>query len=140
MDKRLVFCSLVSLVFLCSPSLSSGNRLIGGRPFGKHGMLGLPVSNVAYYDSSLPPAQWQNQRLDHFDPVNTQTWKQRYFVNFKYFDHNDESPIFLQLGGEGEASPIWLEQGQVATNYAKHFNAAQVLLEHRYYGKSHPTE
>lgn len=105
---------------------------------GKYGFLGLPVSNVSYYDSSIP-AQWFDQRLDHFDPTNTDTWKQRYFVSMKYFDRNSDSPVFLQLGGEGEASPVWLEQGQVATNYAKHFKAAQVLIEHRYYGKSHPT-
>ena len=46
----------------------------------------------------------------------------------------------MQLGGEGEASPIWLKRGQIAENYAKKYNAAQVLLEHRYYGESQPTK
>lgn len=27
-----------------------------------------------------PPEQWYNQKLDHFDPQNTKTFKHRYFV------------------------------------------------------------
>ncbi|XP_017480308.1 PREDICTED: putative serine protease K12H4.7 [Rhagoletis zephyria] len=141
MDSKTLASWLLLGAIVClsaCPPVASGFRLIRGRPVGKYGFLGLPVSNVSYYDSSIP-AQWFDQRLDHFDPTNTDTWKQRYFVSMKYFDRNSDSPVFLQLGGEGEASPVWLEQGQVATNYAKHFKAAQVLIEHRYYGKSHPT-
>ena len=142
MNKGILFLLLVSLLSLWGPT-ALGHRLHRGRPFDKHGMLGLPGSSDSsyFYDSSsLPPAQWLDQRLDHFDPINTKTWKQRYFADFKYFDRDGEAPVFLQLGGEGEANPIWLEQGQVATNYGKHYKAANVLLEHRYYGKSHPTE
>lgn len=128
---------LGAIVFVSCFQVTSSYRLVRG-PRGKYGLLGLPVSNASYYDSPIS-AQWFEQRLDHFDPQNTDFWKQRYFVNMKYFDANSNSPVFLQLGGEGEASPIWLEQGQVATNYAKHFKAAQILIEHRYYGKSHPT-
>lgn len=49
-------------------------------------------------------------------------------------------PVFLQLGGEGTADPIWLQQGQIANNYAVKFGALNIYLEHRYYGASHPTE
>lgn len=134
----LCFFLFVALFALLAPAPSVGHRLLRGRPVGKYGFLGLPVKRSDYYASPIAP-QWQDQRLDHFDPTNTATWKQRYFVNFKFFNASGSSPVFLQLGGEGEADPIWLEEGQVATNYAKHFQAVQIYLEHRYYGKSHPT-
>ena len=65
---------------------------------------------------------------------------QRYFYTLDDFNRDKNGPIFLQLGGEGEASPIWLRKGQIAENYAPSFGAASILLEHRYYGASHPTE
>lgn len=62
---------------------------------------------------------------------------QRYFVNDSFFEEGN--PVFLQLGGEGVADPIWVVKGQIATNYGPKFGALLVLLEHRYYGNSHPT-
>lgn len=65
---------------------------------------------------------------------------QRFFVNDKFYTKSkNDAPVFLQLGGEGEANPVWLKEGQVATNYGPHFKALLLLLEHRYYGKSFPT-
>merc|ERR1711936_866485 len=43
------------------------------------------------------------------------------------------------IGGEGEASPGWLNYGQWY-KWAEENNAAMFLLEHRYYGQSKPTE
>ena len=43
------------------------------------------------------------------------------------------------LGGEGEANPAWLEAGSWV-KYARDEGAAMLLLEHRYYGQSHPTD
>src|SRR5699024_10207902 len=128
------------VLILCSLSLSLAHRFIGGLPDDKYGMLGLPGSNASMRGISLPSARWYHHRLDHFDPQNTKTWKQRYFVNFQYANRENDSPVFLLLGGEGEASPSWLVSGQMAANYGKHYNAILVLLEHRYYGRSHPTE
>lgn len=61
----------------------------------------------------------------------------RYFVNDTFYKSG--GPIFLQLGGEGTANPIWTVVGQVSTRFAPNYNALVVLLEHRYYGKSYPT-
>lgn len=47
-------------------------------------------------------------------------------------------PVFLQIGGEGEASARWMVSG-AWVDYAKQYNALMFQLEHRYYGKSHPT-
>ncbi|XP_054162819.1 putative serine protease K12H4.7 [Oppia nitens] len=132
------------LIILLSLIISSGITscdplFFRGRPFNKHGMIGSPVSQL---DLSLrhavqPSEQWYDQKLNHFDPVDTRTWKQRYYVSDTFYKRG--GPVFLQLGGEGTADPIWLVEGQIATNYAKKFNALSVLLEHRYYGKSWPT-
>lgn len=42
------------------------------------------------------------------------------------------------IGGEGEASVEWMTQG-AWIDYAQQFGALCFQLEHRYYGKSHPT-
>jgi hypothetical protein len=48
-------------------------------------------------------------------------------------------PIFLMIGGEGEATAKWMTQG-AWIEYAKHLNAMCFQVEHRFYGKSQPTE
>lgn len=42
------------------------------------------------------------------------------------------------IGGEGAADPTWMVTAQWI-DYAKHYNALCFMLEHRYYGASHPT-
>nr|ATU82939.1 secreted S37 peptidase protein [Pristhesancus plagipennis] len=89
-------------------------------------------------DVLLPPDQWFEQRLDHFDPTNTKTWMQRYGVNDTFASVTENAPVFLMIGGEGEASPKWLVTG-AWIDYAKGFGALCFQLEHRFYGKSRPT-
>jgi len=99
---------------------------------GKHWKL-----EKADIGQDFPPDQWFEQRLDHFNLINNETWQQRYFTNGSFF-HGD-GPVFLQIGGEGEASPKWVVQGMMM-EWANKFNALTFQLEHRFYGKSHPTE
>ncbi|KAF4532425.1 hypothetical protein B566_EDAN003878 [Ephemera danica] len=80
---------------------------------------------------------WFTQKLDHFDPTNNETWQQRYFINDTLY--KEGGPVFLMIGGEGKANPIWMSEG-MWIEYARLFNALCFELEHRYYGKSHPTE
>ena len=42
------------------------------------------------------------------------------------------------IGGEGEANPIWMKYG-AWIDYAQKLGAYCIQLEHRFYGKSHPT-
>ncbi len=56
------------------------------------------------------PEQYYDQRLDHFNEAETGTWKQRYWVNERYFDGT--GPVFIMIGGEGEENPVWMENGQ----------------------------
>jgi len=80
--------------------------------------------------------QWFEQRLDHFNPMNINTWQQRYFSSFQFYEEG--GPVFIQIGGEGTASDRWLNDG-AWIEWAKEQKAALFILEHRYYGKSHPT-
>lgn len=62
---------------------------------------------------------------------------QRFYTNNAYY--KEGGPIFLMIGGEGEATAKWMVQG-AWIQYAKEHNALCFQLEHRFYGKSHPTE
>ncbi|XP_005092643.1 putative serine protease K12H4.7 [Aplysia californica] len=111
-------------------------RIIRGRPKG--GFVGIPDTQSAQNgnDPTPPPDQWFEQKQDHFDGINLLTWKQRFFSNGSFYKKG--GPMFVQIGGEGEANPIWMMEG-AWVDYAKKYNAYCFLLEHRFYGKSHPT-
>ncbi|CAF1400477.1 unnamed protein product [Rotaria sordida] len=109
-----------------------------GRPRG--GMVGSPKRRFesSYYRDKSPSDEfWYTQQLDHFNPADTRIWQQRYFVNGEHWKEN--GPVFIQIGGEGPADPIWMTEGQWI-KYAQTHGAICVMLEHRFYGKSHPTE
>ncbi|KAM0732821.1 putative serine protease F56F10.1 [Formica fusca] len=100
----------------------------------KYGNLGEPILSSKTY--MLPEEQWFTQYLDHFNPIDARVWKQKYFVNSNFYKPN--GPIFLMIGAEGIANAKWMVEGQWI-EYAKEFGAMCFYLEHRYYGKSHPT-
>ncbi|XP_038207605.1 putative serine protease K12H4.7 [Zerene cesonia] len=78
--------------------------------------------------------RWIEQPLDHFKS-NSQTWKMRYFERLDHFKPN--GPIYVFLGGEGEANPSYLSVGTVF-ELAEETNGAMFMTEHRYYGMSKP--
>ncbi|XP_047449939.1 thymus-specific serine protease [Mugil cephalus] len=80
--------------------------------------------------------QWFIQKLDHFNGADSRVWKQRYFVNETFY--RPGGPVFLMIGGEGPANPAWMQYGTWLT-YAEKLGALCLMLEHRFYGKSHPT-
>lgn len=115
-----------------------------GRP--RNGTLGAPSPHDYCQDgagqtvacSPLPDAEWfEEQLLDHFDPTNVQTWRQRFYTNGEHYKPG--GPIFLMIGGEGEATAKWMVQGAWA-HYAREHNALMFQLEHRFYGQSRPTK
>lgn len=105
-------------------------RFFRGRPRG--GMLGAP--NVKH-EVKLPKELWFTQRLTHFNDANKATWKQRYFYNSTFWKPG--GPVFIMIGGEGEANPVWVVEGTMM-KYAQELGAFALLLEHRFYGQSHP--
>lgn len=71
--------SLVALltIGLSVDLISCGPLFFRGRPLSKHGMLGTPAIHPELFSSlQLPEEQWFDQKLNHFDPVDTRTWKQ----------------------------------------------------------------
>ncbi|KAM6970123.1 thymus-specific serine protease [Aplochiton taeniatus] len=80
--------------------------------------------------------QWFIQKLDHFNGADDRMWKQRFFVNDSFYQAG--GPVFLMIGGEGPANAAWMRYGTWLT-YAKKLGALCLMLEHRFYGKSHPT-
>jgi len=87
--------------------------------------------------------QWFEQPLDHFNPQNEQTWKQRYFVNDEYYS-KDSGTVFLCVGGEGPAltAAVVTEDNihcSLMVKLAKEKKGLIVAVEHRFYGKSIPT-
>lgn len=101
----------------------------------------LKGGNLAQHitDKNLPKPLWFKQLLDHFSPSDKRTWKQKYFVNDTYCDPKRPGVAFLMIGGEGKEDGKWIQSGQWL-EYAKKFNAISFLVEHRYYGDSHPTD
>ncbi|XP_063919924.1 putative serine protease K12H4.7 [Zophobas morio] len=107
-------------------------RMVGGN-------VGIPKPDKRRESVRDIPEQWFTQSLDHFNPTDERTWQQRYFSNDQYFDSTAGGPVFIMIGGEGEASVSWMTRGSWIDDAEKH-GALLFQLEHRYYGKSHPTE
>lgn len=74
--------------------------------------------------------------MDHFNHQDERTWEQQYYFNATNWSRN--GPIFFELGGESSVWSSW-QRGRSLTKYAEAYNALHVVLEHRYYGLSWPT-
>lgn len=131
MEALSLFLLLICLIAQCN---SIGFR--NGRRF--NGFLGSPSKFISMFRVQDAEDKWFEQKLDHSNPKDTRTWKQRYFVNDTHYRNDSNAPIFLMIGGEAEASKKWMSEGQWI-HYAEHFGALCIQLEHRYYGNSHPT-
>ena len=62
---------------------------------------------------------------------------QRFWIDVTYF--NGSGPVFLIVSGTQEATTSMITDSQIA-NTASIYNAMIVLVEHRYFGDSIPTE
>lgn len=79
---------------------------------------------------------WFNQKKDHFDPLEKDTWDQRYYDISDYWDPQT-GPLFLYIGGEGTLRKP--SDNGFAVALAKNFKGRLLALEHRFYGQSQPT-
>ena len=74
---------------------------------------------------------------DHFDALSQSRWEMRYWMDDQHWDGMSEStPVFLCMGGEGASGP----PGGAALALAHEHHGLAFSLEHRYYGRSIPTE
>lgn len=129
--------ALLTFCLIWCPTYGAGRSFLRGKKFTPDG----PTKHPLYEGvNSAVQTLWFDQWLDHNDPTNPTTWKQRYYVNDEFFKNaNGTGPVFLMIGGEGEATERWMTQG-AWIHYAQQFGALCFQLEHRFYGKSHPTE
>ncbi|XGW14131.1 hypothetical protein V3C99_000437 [Haemonchus contortus] len=78
------------------------------------------------------------QKLDHFQ--ENKEWPQRYFYNNRYY-RKGGNVAFLMLGGTGVLDMEWVTDEKLPfVQFAKERGALMFALEHRFYGKSRPTE
>ncbi|VVC45708.1 Alpha/Beta hydrolase fold,Peptidase S28 [Cinara cedri] len=123
---KLTLCLFTFLLWKSSTVNSIKQKYVGlGEPNS-------PTTDLINFED-----KWFQQKLDHFNPTETRTWKQRYQVNKNHYKKG--GPVFLMIGGEGPISTKWMYNG-AWIEYANEFHALCFQLEHRYYGKSHPTE
>ena len=74
--------------------------------------------------------------LDHFDALASRSWSMRYWVDAQHWDGRSDPPVFLCMGGEGANGP----PGGAALALAQEYRGLAFSVEHRYYGRSIPTE
>ena len=102
-----------------------------------HTMTGTPQHELRLPPrSAFPAARYFTTLQDHFDPGNTNTWQQAYFVNDTFFDGS--GPVFVCVGGEGPALDGSAVVSSVHCNDAVELmpsvKALMLAVEHRYYG------
>lgn len=87
---------------------------------------------------SPPQANYLEQRQDHFDANNNNTWRQAYYVNDTFWQPGSQAPVFLCVGGEGprlDGSAVFGSvHCNVAVEWLQEKKALMFALEHRYYG------
>ena len=81
------------------------------------------------------PAHWFSQPLDHFAKERgeqTETWRQRYWINTRHYVPGPDTPVFVIDGGEtsGEDRLGFLDTG-IAEILARATGGVGVVLEHR---------
>ncbi|XP_072398054.1 putative serine protease K12H4.7 [Diabrotica undecimpunctata] len=95
------------------------------------------VKKIIQAVQSPTPEMLLNTRRQLYNRFAT-AWLNRYFVNDE-FASGKGNLAFLQIEGEGGARASWMTSGSWIT-YAHKYKPILFQLEHRYYGKSHPTE
>ncbi|TKR67800.1 hypothetical protein L596_023893 [Steinernema carpocapsae] len=89
---------------------------------------------------SAPDGTWTEEwfeamPVDHYDLVNTDTFKMRYFINLHHYEEG--GPIFFYCGNEGYIEFYIHATGQILEMAAEQ-KGAVVYAEHRFYGKTQP--
>jgi len=79
---------------------------------------------------------WFDQLIDHFNPEDTRTFKQKYYVTDQFWD-SETGPVILYICGEGPCSGV-PEKKLFISTLAEENKALVLSLEHRFYGVSQP--
>ncbi|CAH1768207.1 8280_t:CDS:1, partial [Entrophospora sp. SA101] len=84
---------------------------------------------------TFPTQYYYDQKLDHFNDTNTETFKQTYYFNSSFYKAG--GPIFIHTAGEARAQPIYVFSTGISELVAS-LNGLLVTIEHRFYGDSYP--
>ena len=84
----------------------------------------------------LPTTELFEQRIDHFDHTNKNTFEQRTWSYDEYFD-KENGPMVVYIEGEGEVR-YGIDKEALTMRIAREYKAVLFQVEHRYYGKSQP--
>jgi hypothetical protein len=77
------------------------------------------------------------QKIDHFNPADRRTFRQRYFIDSSYARSPMETaPVLFTICGESTCAGA--TASEMVNRLAKKIGAHRVALEHRYYGYSQP--
>lgn len=78
--------------------------------------------------------------VDHFTSLSQRRfWRQRYFLNDEFWG-GVGFPVFLYIGGEGPVTASVLTRRNYIHFAARQHRAMLIAVEHRFYGKSYPTD
>jgi pimeloyl-ACP methyl ester carboxylesterase len=90
--------------------------------------------------SNIHETQYFQNLVDHFNPLNTERYAQRFWVNSQFYNPEAKhTPIFLHLCCEGPCSEKWVTKGaSLMANWAEETGGLLVAIEHRFYGESQP--
>ncbi len=142
MAKLLILVTLATLAVMAQ-SLRIGDKVDGQRYFPKIDFKKFMSRRDPFVEPQTPPPSTSNivegyieQRLDNFDPINDDTWEQRYLMTAEHFEAG--GCVFLFLAGEWTLTEYRLENSLMA-EMAEDLNCYMFYLEHRFYGESRPT-
>jgi len=95
-----------------------------------------PASANETLAQKYPEHWYDGQTLDHFNPEDKRTFRQRYFVRTDHF--RPGGPIIMRLGQEGAWDSNAVANLYINEELASALGAVCVAVEHRFYGKSQP--
>lgn len=122
---------VVTMLVVCSPATAMLNKPFSQTKLGQTLATGAPMPRLG---GNFTPFVFKN-KVDHFDPLNTDTYSQRFAVDDSHWSPG--GPIFIFLSGEAPMEFFEFQEVS-AVNWAYHFGAMYISLEHRYYGESSP--
>eukprot|EP01017_Pseudomicrothorax_dubius_P030539 TRINITY_DN3825_c0_g2_i3.p1 TRINITY_DN3825_c0_g2~~TRINITY_DN3825_c0_g2_i3.p1 ORF type:complete len:464 (+),score=101.88 TRINITY_DN3825_c0_g2_i3:65-1456(+) len=128
MKRAIIMLVLVAALFAVGFSLREKSHFIYGNPFG------LKEPKRIFKDQVQ---KWyEGQLLDHSSPLDTRTWRQRYWVINEFFDPA-VGPVFVYICGEYTCQGLPAAR-QFPAQLAAKFKGLVLVLEHRFYGESQP--
>jgi serine protease 16 len=84
----------------------------------------------------FPTVEYEN-RIDHFNPSDTRTFKQRSYANMDHASAGQFDRALLYIGGEGPLANTSIAGGNMI-ELATRLHCPIFGLEHRFFGLSHP--